>query len=574
MRSTIDPVTLLQNIYESATYFAIFTIELDGKVNSWNSGAELILGFSQEDMLGNDLSLIFTPESRAAGDLEREMATAAATGRATDYRWHLRKDGTSFWADGVMTPIRNDTNEIIGFLKILQDITERKCAQDEIVRLATVDPLTGLSNRSSFDARTKEMILLSDRSGYGLQLHMIDLDRFKEVNDKLGHPAGDNLLQQVAYRLKEVSRESDFVARLGGDEFGILQIGPCHPGSSGIFASKLIECLARPFNIGGESVQISASVGIACSPEDGSDSNGLLKKADLALYKAKTAGRNSYHYFTEELDLLARKRRTDTDELRRVVTEQSFWLEYQPIVDSATGRATAMEALVRFPGPILSEYTVDYVIDLAREIGLISSLGALIFGEACVQLMNWKRAGIVDLRVCINTCAKELLDTDYMASIEMSVTRSGVLARDIEIELTERDAIDLNSVGSSILDTLASAGFKLSLDDFGTGYSSLSYLRKLPVSTIKLDKTFLINVPCEPHANAVAMAIVTLAKNLDLKITAEGVEDREQAHFLREIDCTSFQGFLFSKPMPSIQAMQWLLANASNVNRSDFFSLH
>lgn len=573
MHITVDPAKLLKHIYESATYFAIFTTELDGKVNSWNVGAEIILGFSQDDMLGNDISRIFTPESRAAGDVEREMATAAETGRATDYRWHLRKDGSRFWADGVMTPILSDNNEIIGFLKILQDITGRKVAQDEIARLATVDPLTGLPNRGAFDTRTKEMILLSARSGQRLQLFVLDLDRFKEVNDTLGHPAGDDLLRQVASRLKEACRESDFVARLGGDEFGLLQIGPSYSASSGVFASKLIDCLARPFDLSGVSVQSSASVGIACSPEDGSDPDGLLKKADLALYTVKNAGRNGFHYFTDDLDRMVRKRRIDTEELRRIVTEQNFWLEYQPIIDSSTGRATAMEALIRFPGPILSHYSVDYTIDLAREIGLISEIGSRVFYEACMQLMRWKHDGLADLRVCINTCAKELLDKTYLESIELSLKRTGVSEGDIEIELTERDAIDLKEVGSFVLDTLVSAGFKLSLDDFGTGYSSLSYLRSLPVSTLKLDKSFLLDVPSQPAANAVASAVVALAKNLHLQVVAEGVEDREQARFLKEINCTSFQGFLFSKAMPPIIATEWLLANCKVANRSDFFSV-
>ena len=572
MRKSNEPMSLLKQIYDSATHFAIFTTDLDGKVNTWNLGAEKILGFSQEDMIGSDLSRIFTPEDQAVGDVEGEMATAAATGRAIDYRWHMRKNGCRFWADGVMMPIRSDNNEIIGYLKILQDITERKAAQDEICRLATVDPLTGLANRSCFNTRTNEMILLSTRVGQSLHLFMIDLDGFKEINDTHGHHAGDELLRQVAYRLKDASRESDFLARLGGDEFGLLQIGSPHLASSGVLAAKLVACLAHPFDIGGVAVQISASVGIASSPEDGTDPDDLLKKADLALYKAKSAGRNGFHYFTDELDRIASKRRIDSEELRKVVNERSFWLVYQPIVDSYTGRATAMEALIRFPGPILSGYPVDDTIDLAQKIGLISEIGIWVFGEACMQLRRWKDAGIVDLRICINTCAKELLDTSYLKSIKSSLTRCGVAESDIEIELTERDALDLNGVGSSVLDTLAAAGFKLSLDDFGTGYSSLSSLRSLPVATIKLDKSFLFDVPSEEDANAVTKAVIALAKDLRLQVIAEGVEDRNQARFLQELKCGSFQGYLFSKPMPPIQATEWLFANSAEADRTPFIS--
>lgn len=574
MRTTIDPATLLKHVYNSATFSAIFTTELDGTINSWNVGAETIFGFSEDDMLGTEISKIFTPEDRASGQVKREMATAASTGWASDCRWHMRKDGSRFWADGVMTPIHGDSNEIIGFLKILQNTTERKIVQDELARLSTVDLLTGLSNRGAFDTKTREMILLSARNEQSVHLFMIDLDGFKEVNDKLGHSAGDDLLRQVACRLKNAIRESDFLARFGGDEFGVLQIGPLYSTSSSVLASKLLDSLARPFYISGVSIEISASIGIACSPEDDSDSEALLNKADLALYKAKSAGRNCFHYFTDELDQIARKRRTDSDELRRVLTEKSLWLEYQPIIDSSTGQATAMEALVRFPGPILSVYPVDYTINLANEIGLICEIGTWVFGEACMQLMRWKDAGIIDVKICINTCAKELLDMGYLASIKTSITRSGIAEQDVEIELTERDAIDLKNLGSCVLNTLTDSGFKLSLDDFGTGYSSLSYLRSMPVTTIKLGKNFLLDVPSEPNANAMARAVMSLAKELNLNVTAEGVEDQAQAHFLREMDCTSFQGFLFSKAMPPIRATEWLLANSELANRSPFFGVH
>lgn len=561
MHTTIDPATLLKHIYASATDFAIITTGLEGEVSSWNEGAERIFGFSQEEMVGGDLLRIFTPEDQAMGEDEREMATAVANGRASDYRWHMRKDGCRFWADGVMTLIRDDNNEVIGYLKILQDITERKTAQDEINRLATVDPLTGLANRSSFDARAHEMISLCARGNQHLLLFIIDLDRFKEVNDTLGHPAGDELLRQVASRLKDTSRESDYVARLGGDEFGLLQIAPAYPFSGGVLAAKIVAHLALPFDIGGSAVHISASVGIACCPADCVDADELFKKADIALYKAKSAGRNGYHHFTEELDWAARKRSMDSAELRKVVSERRFWLEYQPIVDCYTGRATAMEALIRFPGPFLSGYEVDYLINMAREIGLICDIGAWVFDEACMQLMKWKGEGMNDLKICINTCAKELLDAGYLASIRSAMARSGAKSSDIEIELTERDAIDLRSVGSLVLNDLAAAGFKLSLDDFGTGYSSLSYLRSLPVATLKLDKSFLFGVPSESDANAVARAVITLANEMNLHVVAEGVEDRAQARFLQKIDCAAFQGFLFSKAMPPTQATEWLLAN-------------
>lgn len=574
MRPTIAPENLLKHIYKSATEFAIFTLGLDGAVSSWNSGAEIILGFSEAEMVGKKPTLIFTPEDRSVDQANREMITAAKMGRAADYRWHLRKNGERFWADGVMTPIRSDDDEIIGFLKILKDITEKKLAQDAIRLLSASDALTGLANRASFDARTQAMVSLLGRAGQSLHLLIIDLDRFKEVNDTLGHPAGDELLRQVAARMKEVSRQGDVIGRLGGDEFGILQVGLSDPSSGGVLAAKLLDALAQPFKIGSEIVQISASIGIASSPADSTEPGDLLKKADLALYKAKANGRNVYHHFTDELDRAAHKRNLDTDELRKAVVSKQLHLVYQPIVDSRNGQTTSMEALVRFSSPLLSGYSVDYVINLARELGVISEIGSWVFAEACLQLTMWKAVGIAGVKISINTCAKELLNKGYMASIDSALAASGVTATDIDIELTERDAIDLRDVGSRVLEALVAAGFKLSLDDFGMGYSSLSYLRTLPVGTLKLDRSFLAGIPFEAGANAIVKAVVALARDLHLVVVAEGVEETAQAQFLRDIECDRFQGYLFSHALAPEVATQWLLAERERVFNAGGCKLH
>jgi diguanylate cyclase (GGDEF)-like protein/PAS domain S-box-containing protein len=561
MRTAITPLTLLRHVYESATEFAIITIDLQGLVSSWSAGAVEILGFSEQEMVGADPFKMFTEEDRASGEAIRQMMTAVATGKAADYRWHLRKSGERFWADGVMTPIRSDTNEVIGYLKILKDITERKLAQDKIASLSTTDTLTGLANRSAFDDRIREAIALCARSGEALHLMVIDLDLFKEVNDTLGHPAGDILLQHVASRLRLVCRESDYIARLGGDEFGLLQTGRSDPSASGVLAVKILEAIAQPFQLGGSVVRISASIGIASTDHTAIDPSVLMKQADLALYKAKQAGRNSFQHFTDELDRIAHKRNLDSDALRKAVIDRNFVLAYQPIINCHSGQATAMEALIRFPSSELSGYTVDYLIDLARDVGLIFDIGAWVFEEACLQLMRWRNMGFANLKICINTCAKELLNEHYVASIRGALALSGIDAGDVNIELTERDAIDLNNEGSSVLQYLVSAGFRLSLDDFGTGYSSLSYLRMLPVATLKLDRSFLRGVPSEATANAVAKAIIALAQELNLQVVAEGVEDLAQAQFLHGLDCSALQGFLFSRALPASEATTWLIAN-------------
>ncbi|WP_343733153.1 EAL domain-containing protein [Duganella sp.] len=553
---SLAPDIVLQQIYLNVRDFAIFTMDEQGRITSWNLGAELIFGFAPTEVIGHGTGCLFTPSDEADGVHTLEMTLAAQWERAADYRWHQHKNHSLFWADGVLTPIRDQQGGIIGYLKILRDITERKLAQDEIRRLAAVDVLTGLANRAAFDSRRSEMIAQAERSGQVLLLLMIDLDQFKEVNDVLGHQAGDLLLQQAAWRIRAVSRESDYVARLGGDEFALMQLHAPSPSSGGVLAEKLLLELAQPFLISGQEVSISASIGIAVCPLDATTSDHLLKKADLALYHAKNAGRNRYHYYTEELDLAAHRKNADHSELRRVLRQGSYWLDYQPIL-SADGRVLAMEALLRLPG-FLGQQPVEYVIALAGELGALVELGKGVMRRACAQLRRWRDGGISVLRICINTCAKELSNAGYVAQLDTTLTEFDLPASALEIELTERDAIELERSGNHVIDRLRERGFMVALDDFGTGYSSLSYLRTLPVTTIKLDKSFLRDVPGSDDANAVVRTVIKLAQDLRLNVIAEGVESAEQAVFLGDSGCGAFQGYLYTPALTAEAATIWL----------------
>jgi diguanylate cyclase (GGDEF)-like protein/PAS domain S-box-containing protein len=555
----ISPELLLRQIYLNVQDFAIFTIGTDSRVTSWNLGAELIFGYAPEEMIGQGMERLFTIDDRLAGEHLVEMATAQRWDRAADYRWHLRKDHSRFWADGVLTPIRDGQEQPIGYLKILRDVTDRKLAQDEIRRLATIDVLTGLSNRAAFDARRSEMVALAERTGQLLLLLMIDLDQFKEVNDLLGHQAGDLLLQQTAQRIRAVSRESDFVARLGGDEFALLQLYAPSPADGGVLAEKLLAELARPFKLGEREVKISASIGIAVCPVDANAPDSLLKKADLALYHAKNAGRNCYHYYTEELDMIAHRKNADHAELKRILMSDTFYLAYQPIVDDH-GHTVAMEALLRLPDE-LGQQPIEYVIGLARETGLLPQLGQAIFLKICAQMERWLAVGVRGLRICVNSCANELQNASYVEHLQSGLAEHGLTPSMVEIELTERDAIELERSGSNVVDQLREQGFRLSLDDFGTGYSSLSYLRTLRVNTIKLDKSFLHDVPDHGDADAVVRTVVQLAQDLRLSVIAEGVESEEQAEFLNQAGCAVFQGFLYSRPLSVDDATDWLLTH-------------
>jgi diguanylate cyclase (GGDEF)-like protein/PAS domain S-box-containing protein len=562
----ISPSSILQQIYGTVSDFGIMTLGPDGRVTSWSAGAAALFGYAAEEIMFQPSARLFTLEDIAKNEPQKEIDTADRYSRAADYRWHLRKDGSRFWADGVLSPIRNSDHELIGYLKILRDITKRKLTEDEISRMATLDMLTGLANRTSFDRRCKEMIALATRTRQVLLLLLIDLDRFKDVNDTLGHHAGDLVLRETGARIRQVSRESDLAARLGGDEFALLVLNPPTASSGGMLAEKLLGAFEKPFIIEGCEARINASIGIAVCPSDATTSDDLMQKADLALYRSKGDGRNCYRYFTKDLDESAHRRTRERLALRQIEKAKAFILEFQPIIDYQSGRTIAMEALIRFPETTLASYPVDYVIELAKEIGLIVSIGSWVFREACSSLSAWKKAGVDDVKMAINTCAHELLHPEYLQQIDAAVNEFHLSAPDIEIELTEREGIEVERNDNNILHALRARGFALTLDDFGTGYSSLSYLRSLPVTALKLDKSFLRDVPGVDDANAVTRTVIALARDLRLAVTAEGVENRDQADFLLDANCTTFQGFLFSTPLNAGKALAWLLADKQNAN--------
>lgn len=557
----IDPSSLLNSIYKSAIDVAIITLDKRGIITTWNAGAENITGFKAEEMIGDHLDRIFTPEDLAAHMPQKEIITALTTGRAADYRWHLRKNGTKFWADGIMTPIFNELDEHVGFVKIVRDFTEKKIAETDMHRLINFDALTGLANRFSFDLRLKELTAMSRRSGRLLIMQCIDLDRFKEVNDTLGHEAGDILLKHVAQRMRQTVRDTDVVARLGGDEFVVLQPGMASPEAGGELASKLIEIICRPYYIDGHQVMIMCSIGIAVCPSDADEPAELMKRADLALYRAKKDRRGGYHYFTKGLDEAIHRRNQYLTKLREAEHHKQFRLEYQPQISCETGEPVAMEALLRFNHPALGNLPVEEVIDLAVESGLMPNISAWVLRQACAQARKWHDMGYDSLKVSVNMCSRELMDAKTPRLMEDILAETGVDPVDLEIELTERQALEAGEAGSSTLDEIHSCGISIALDDFGKGYSALSLLRSLPINRIKLDGIFLRDVPEDADSCAVVRSTIALAHALHIEVVAEGVETQQQSDFLRGAGCFAMQGFLFTASLPPEESSKWLKNN-------------
>lgn len=557
MASQIDPRSLLNSIYRSAVDYAIITFDKRGIVTTWNTGAEQITGFKADEMIGNPADLIFTTEDRAAHIPQKEFLIAINTGRAADYRWHLRKGGNRFWADGVMTPIFNEHNEHTGYVKILRDVTERKIAEVDMHKLINFDALTGLINRFSFDLRLKELVAMARRSGQLLIMQSIDLDRFKEINDTLGHEAGDVLLKHVAKRMRQTVRDTDVIARLGGDEFIVLQPNMTSAEAGGELAGKLIEIISRPYRIDGHEVLISCSIGIAVCPDDAEEPAQLLKRADLALYRAKQASRGGFHYFTPGLDAAVHRKNQHLALLREAEHHKDFRLEYQPLIDCRSGRPVAMEALLRFNNPTLSRLPVEEVIQLAMDSGVMPDISIWVLRHACLQGRQWQDMGFDKLRMCVNMCSRDLSSPRILQAVERILEESGLDEADLEIEMTEQQALDIGDNFRSI-DALRQRGVSFALDDFGKGYSALSCLRTLPINKVKIDQSFLRDLPQDQTSSVMVESLINIAHALNLDVVAEGVETPEQAEFLCRCGCSEMQGFLYASPRPAEDMTHWL----------------
>jgi diguanylate cyclase (GGDEF)-like protein/PAS domain S-box-containing protein len=549
---------LLDAIYASATEYALITLDMEGKIASWNKGAEFIFGYSAKEIIGKSSSELFTMADRINGEPGRELTAAYTTGRSSDLRWHQRKDGSRFWADGVMTPIRNPAGEISGYLKIMRDETERKLAESRLEELARVDILTGVANRVAFQERLDEMLAAATRNRTLLILHLIDIDHFKQVNDKWGHQSGDRLLSMAATRMRDVLRHTDFIARLGGDEFVILQSEQHDPDSGGALAEKLVDILAQPYPMNAHEVITSASIGVAIFPNDASDAEQLLRRADLALYKVKSVGRNGYHYFSEQLDSEAHKRGRMMAALKHAVKARMFALEYQPEIDAASGKPIAVEALLRCHHPQLAGHRIGDIIELAAESGLMPEIGIWVMAEACAQNRKWQESGLPHFRMCVNLCPRELYNPEFADTVGDILKRHKLPARDLEIEITERDVFGQGRQSQATVSRLRALGVSVAIDDFGAGYSALGQLHKLPVDKLKIDQSILQQIPADPDSCAIASAMITLAHTLKLGVVAEGVESAEQAAFFKHEHCETLQGNYFSPPMKADAMTAWL----------------
>jgi diguanylate cyclase (GGDEF)-like protein/PAS domain S-box-containing protein len=530
---------------------------------AWNPAAEAIFGYPAYEVLGKPIpALLAAPADRAEMEaMCRELLEAGEGNKTTLV--NTARNGRTIHCEWYNTPLVDGSGAVTGFASLVQDITERLNTERTIHYMAHHDALTGLPNRRLMQDRLNQAIMAARRKQRHVAVLFLDLDRFKVVNDTLGHDTGDFILKDVARRLITCVREVDTVSREGGDEFVLILPDLERPENARVVADKILQELARPVEIGGHEIHVTPSIGISHYPNDATDVHQLLKHADNAMYQAKDAGRNTVRFFTNDLNFLLSKRLEIESRLRKAIDNEEFFLRYQPQVDIASGRISGMEALVRWNDPQKGEiYPKDFVF-VAEELGLIVPIGEWVFRTACRQLKSWADEGLPLITVSINISPRQFMSRRLVHTLLSIVRETGADPRQIELEITE--TMIMRNVEQSIetLAQLRAVGMQVAVDDFGVGYSSLGQLTRLPASSMKIDRSFVMNVPHDVSSSLITEAIIAMAKRLKLRVIAEGVETRQQLEFLRANHCEAFQGYLFSRPVTALEATAMLRAQSN-----------
>ncbi len=717
---------------EGVVDYAIYMVDPEGNVDSWNSGAELIHGYRAEEIIGRNFSTFYTPQDILDGQPQQALQAAAAQGRVEQEGWRVRNDGSRFWAGTLITAMRDSSGTLRGFSKITRnlserklaeetvhkaqqqlelrvqerttelaaansalrmeiterkqaetalrqralqlaiseqrftkifhaspapmlifrrndgvildvnpscsrlvgysaaeiigrtasqiglvneeqlrrvrdrqekkqsvrdielsirtrsgqqrvvlcssetteldgaechlalifDITERKEAEERAHHIAHHDALTGLPNRLLMQDRLVQAIAHARRSNRQMALLFVDLDHFKHINDSLGHMTGDRLLQMAAIRLQHCLRENDSVARLGGDEFVIILPAPAESSDVITVAEKMLRALSLPFTIDSQELHVSGSIGVSLYPNDGSDADTLMRAADTAMYHAKEIGRGNFQFFMPTLNKAAQQRMTFVNQLHQALDRDEFTLYYQPQVDIETGRIFAVEALLRWQQKGKAALSCNDFIAIAEETGMILPIGEWALRTACRQLRQWRAGEHPHLHMAVNLSARQLYQTEFEQLVARILDENGVPATALELEITEGVLLQPSESNLTTLNRLSQMGVQLAVDDFGMGYSSLAYLRRFPIDTLKIDRSFVSGIGNDPHDMAIVSAIIVMAESLQMTIVAEGVENVHQEAFLKTHGCKSAQGFYYGAPVPAEELTAMLLGYA------------
>ncbi len=513
-----------------------------------NPAFEETTGYKKEAVLGKSPSMLQSGRHTPSfySDMWRDLHE---TGKWRGEIWNRRASGDLYPEWLSISTIFDDRKRPLYYVGVFSDITREEEVRKRLHQLAYLDSVTGLPNRHLFMDRLEQEIMHARRDGSSFALLFMDLDRFKGINDTLGHSVGDQLLYGVGQRLHSLLRENDTIARMGGDEFIVLLPMVDSALDANMVAQKILASMAEPFELERRQYHMSLSIGISRYPDDGRDAETLIKRADIAMYKAKESGRNTFHLFSENLDENLNKQFDLANDLRQAFDNARLTLAYQPLMDLESGRYTGVEALLRWQHPKLGNVSPSEFIPLAEETGQIVKIGYWVLRTAANQYQAWSESGIDVGVVTVNLSPHQFLQTDLVDQIRDILSLTGMPAEKLGIEITESAAMPNFEYSIKTLEALREMGISIYIDDFGSGFSSLSHLRHLPIDVLKIDRQFIDEIPENPDDVAIATAIIAMAKSLNLHIVAEGVENQQQLAFLRDQGCQSVQGYLFAKPM-------------------------
>ena len=555
-KDAAETLKIYANAFQNSGEPILITDENNNIININNAFTKQT-GYSLEEVKGKN-PRIFSSGKTPASTYKEMWDSLNETGFWQGELWDRTKSGRIYPKLAAISAIKNENYEDQFYIASFADISDRKATEERIAHLAHHDILTGLHNRFSLEDRLEQALSIANREQSLVALFFIDLDRFKNINDSLGHHAGDKLLIEVADRLKNCVRDSDIVARIGGDEFVIALTAMKDTTQAAVIAETLLNQVARPYIIEKHTLETSPSIGISIYPEDGTTFNDLMRNADIAMYHAKEQGRNTYHFFTDSMLIAAQDRLKFQAELRLALDNGQLELYYQPQVEVSKQRISSVEALVRWKHPERGMISPVVFIPIAEETGLIHELGKWVFNEACKQLAAWRSKGIKHLKMAINLSAKQLHSSELGNVVSTMLAMHQLHGRDLELEITETAAMTDPEIAVQQLDALRNLGVGLAIDDFGTGYSSLAYLKRLPIQTLKLDRAFVRDIEHDQNDLEISAATVSLAHNLGLKVVAEGVENEGQLNFLVANQFDYLQGYYFSKPLPAAEATRYL----------------
>lgn len=548
-RAAEDELRLFARVFEGSAE-GVLICNREGQIERINGAFTDITGYAAAEVQGQNPRLLAS--GRQSAEYFRQMwRDLELAGRWQGEIWNRRKNGEVFPEWLSISTITDSEGELLKYVGIFTDISQSKADQAQIHLLAYYDPLTNLPNRRLLSDRFDQSLAAARRNSRHLAVLFVDIDRFKQINDSLGHPIGDRVLEGVAERFKACVRESDSLARIGGDEFVLMLPDVELPEDAAVVALKCFEALKTPFRIDGHELLVTPSIGIALCPQDGETLDALIKAAETAMYAAKDAGRATYRFFTGDMNARIFARMLLENQLRKATERREFVLHYQPQLDVDSGKVIGVEALIRWNHPDQGLVYPGYFITVAEETGLITAIGRWVLEEACQQMATWHAAGLPKISVAVNVAAPQFHTADFYAHVTNALAQSGLDPRYLELELTESILVQDVEATLQMLRRFKALGVMLSVDDFGTGYSSLSYLKRFPVDRLKIDQSFVRGLTEDQNDRAIVGSVIAMGKNLKLRVLAEGVETAEHLAILKAEGCHEYQGYLFSKPVPA-----------------------